>query len=579
MIKRESIRMQIILLMLLFMLIATPVSLILYGRSQHQEAVDAEVRNARNLTLVAESIRDSVSAEWARGVYTPEMLRQFAQLPDPQERRAKILSTVPLVVAATVIRDQSEKSKFKLRVPHDGARNPENTPDLVERKALDYFNAHPQDTEYFLVDPELNAVRYFRPIRLQQQCLLCHGDPATSRELWGRDDGKDPLGYPMEGKKLGDLYGAFEIIPSLEESKGAIQNAILWFGLASLGGFLLLGVAVYQFTGNTLVKPLSEFILRMQRIGGGDPNSHLRADGRNELAWLSSSFNGFVKQIQKIITDIRNNGESVSTVSQQLSSIVRDTEQGARAQQAETDHVVSAMREMASAVGEVAHSAAQAADAAEDAKRKANDGQRVVEQTVGAIDALALEIEQAARVVQELETDSNNIGGVLQVIKDIADQTNLLALNAAIEAARAGEQGRGFAVVADEVRTLASRTQTSTSEIQRTIEQLQTKARSAVQVMRQSRERAQNSVTQATAAGQALRDINAMIMTITEKNAQIASASEEQSTVSEEIHRNLNNISDVSTKTVELAHQASSASAQMLEVATSLRQSVDKFKV
>lgn len=577
MIKRESIGMKIIQLVLLFMLLATALTLTLYGRSQFQESVDAEVRNARNLTLVAESIRDSVSDEWARGVYTPEMLRQFAEIPDLQERRDKIVSTVPSLVSVATIRDKSVEGKFTMRTPRDGARNPENYPDAVEKEALSYFETHPQTTEYHVVDKD--SVRYFRPVRLQQQCLYCHGDPATSKELWGREDGKDPLGYPMEGKKLGDLHGAYEIIRSLEESNAATWKAIRWFALAALGGFLLLGILVYQTTERVLVRPLSEFIHKMQNIGGGDLTSRLQAEGKTELAWLSYCFNTFVKQIQKIIADIRINGESVSTVSQQLSHIVMDTEQGARTQQFETEHVVSAMREMASAVGEVAHSAAQAADAAEDAKRKAHDGQRVVEQTVTAIDALALEIEQAARVVQELETDSDNIGGILQVIKDIADQTNLLALNAAIEAARAGEQGRGFAVVADEVRTLASRTQTSTAEIQRTIEQLQTKARSAVQVMRQSRERAQGSVTQATAAGQALRDINAMIVTITEKNAQIASASEEQSAVSEEIHRNLNNISDVSTRTVDLAHQASSASAQMLEAATSLRQSVDKFKV
>ncbi|HLF96456.1 MAG TPA: methyl-accepting chemotaxis protein [Methylococcaceae bacterium] len=577
MIKRESIGMQIIQLVLLFMLVATALVLVLYGRSQFQEAVDAEVRNARNLTLVAESIRDNVSDEWARGIYTPELLRKFAELPDPQERREKILAAVPSAVAWTVIRDKSVEGKFSLRVPRDGARNPENNPDVAEKEALNYFNTHPQANEYQVV--EKDTVRYFRPVRLQTQCLLCHGDPATSKELWGRDDGKDILGYPMEGKKLGDLHGAFEIVRSLEESNAATWVAIRWFGLAALGGFLALAVLIYLGTERILVRPLSEFIQKMQNIGGGDLTSRLQAEGKTELAWLSYCFNTFVKQIQKIIADIRINGESVSNVSQQLSQIVRDTEQGARAQQFETEHVVSAMREMASAVGEVAHSAAQAADAAEDAKRKANDGQRVVEQTVAAIDALAVEIEQAARVVQELEADSDNIGGILQVIKDIADQTNLLALNAAIEAARAGEQGRGFAVVADEVRTLASRTQTSTAEIQRTIEQLQTKARSAVQVMRQSRERAQGSVTQATAAGQALRDINAMIVTITEKNAQIASASEEQSAVSEEIHRNLNNIGDVSTKTVDLAHQASSASAQMLEVATALRQSVDKFRV
>lgn len=580
MMKRTSIGARVVTVLLAFMLAVTGVALYVYAHNQRTEVIDAEVRAARKLVLVAESVRRRVAEQWATGVYTPDMLRQWAtQTGDAHERMNKILSTVPTAAAWQVIRDRAEEGKFTLRVPREGARNPVNQPDATELAALRQFAAHPEQSEYFIVDDDKEQVRYFRPVRLEQQCLLCHGDPLTSKVLWGNEEGKDIAGYPMENKHVGDLHGAFEIITSLQESDDAIFASILRFGGLALLGFLIAATVIYNVTNQMLVEPLSNIILKMQNIGGGDLTSRLHAEGKTELAWLSHSFNNFVKQIQKIIAELRQHGDQVDRVAGELANIVSSTEQDARRQQSDTQHVSMAVNGMSHSIQEVATSAGKAADAARDVENRARSGQQVVEQTVAAINELAREVERAASVIQELETDSESIGNILQVIREIADQTNLLALNAAIEAARAGDQGRGFAVVADEVRTLAGRTQQSTAEIQRTIEQLQTKSRQAAQVMQQSRNKAQDSVTRASSAGQALLDINSMIATITDKNVQIARAAEQQSAASQEINRSLASINQGAENTVRLVNQASGSSARLLSMADALKATVDRFKV
>ncbi|NJD06828.1 MAG: DUF3365 domain-containing protein [Methylococcaceae bacterium] len=581
MMKWTSVGMRINLALLVLMLAITGLSLFVYAHQQRKEVVAAEVRGARNLILVAESIRANVVEMWKNGLYNNDMLKQAAKITDPKQRMDRLNFLVPMFNAWHVVRDSSssDQSKFFLKIPRQNPRNPANTPDDLERQILERFGADSSLTEYAFVDETNQQVRYFRPVRLEQQCLLCHGDPATSEALWGNKDGNDVLGYRMENKKIGDLHGALEIVTSLKESDVAITHAVLWFGLFAFISFLIIAAVVYNVTNAFLVKPLTEIVLHLQAIGGGDLTGRLRAEGRSELAWLASSFNSFIKKIQSIIKELRDHGDKVSVASDQLNAIVRQTEEGAQRQQTETEEVARAMSEMADSVQDVARSAAKAAETTRDAGERARGGQQVVEKTVDAITQLAAEVERAAGVIHELENDSDSIGKILQVIKGIADQTNLLALNAAIEAARAGEQGRGFAVVADEVRSLSARTQQATVEIQRTIEQLQEKSRQAVAVMQDSRNRAQDGVRQASMAGQALEDITLMIATITDQNAQIASAAEQQSAVSDEINRNVASISEGSIATVSFAHESSQASANLLSVAQNLRATVDRFKV
>ena len=228
---------------------------------------------------------------------------------------------------------------------------------------------------------------------------------------------------------------------------------------------------------------------------------------------------------------------------------------------------------------EVARSATQAASSAKSADDEAGLGREVVGQAVVSINTLAGEVERAAGVIERLEKDSGQIGTVLEVIRAIAEQTNLLALNAAIEAARAGEQGRGFAVVADEVRSLASRTQQSTEEVNRIIEQLQAGTREAATVMEQSRAQASASVERASRAGESLNAIARAVGDINEMNAQIASAAEEQSAVSEEISRNVTNISEVGQQSAEGTRQLKVAAEELAGLSAHLQAMVGQFRI
>jgi len=234
---------------------------------------------------------------------------------------------------------------------------------------------------------------------------------------------------------------------------------------------------------------------------------------------------------------------------------------------------------MAATVQEIDRSANDAASAAQQADENAKRGQKVVSTSIEAIKDLANDVDHAAQVIGDVEKDSENIGSVLDVIKNIAEQTNLLALNAAIEAARAGEQGRGFAVVADEVRSLASRTQSSTQEIQTMIEKLQTATSNAVNVMRSGQEKAQGSVEQATEAGVSLDAITDAVTQITEMNIHIASAAKEQNSVTEDINRNLIHITDLSNQTSSNADKSEQSSDGLLELANNLQKNIERFKV
>ena len=579
MIKWTSIGMRINLTLLAFMLGVTGVSLFFYAHQQRKDVIEADVRAARNLLIVAESIRENVIELWGRGIYNTEALQQAAKTKDQAERTEKLNYLVPIFNAIHILKDKTTEGKFFLKVPRENPRNKENEPDDKEKEVLRYFAEHSDASEYALVDEDRQQVRYFRPVKLETQCLICHGDPSTSERLWGNKDGVDVLGYRMENKKAGDLHGAFEIVTSLEEANAAIQHSVLVFAGFTLLGFLVIAVVVYNVIRLLLVDPLSDICLHLAGIGSGDLTGRLHAEGKTELAWLSASFNSFAKKIQTIIKEIRDHGNSVLAASDQLNAIVKQTEDGARRQQSETEEVSRAMSEMADSVQDVARSAAKAADTTREAEERAKIGQQVVVKAVGVISNLAVEVERSADVIHELETDSESIGKILLVIKGIADQTNLLALNAAIEAARAGEQGRGFAVVADEVRSLSARTQQATVEIQQTIERLQQKSRQAVTVMQQSREMAQVGVNQASSAGEALEDITSMIATISDQNSQIASAAEQQSAVSDEINRNVASINGAAHATSNLANDASQASAALLDVSNKLKNAVGRFKV
>jgi methyl-accepting chemotaxis protein len=352
--------------------------------------------------------------------------------------------------------------------------------------------------------------------------------------------------------------------------------AIVAVTLISLGAAL--AMAFYMLRGITRqVGALHETLGKIEK----DSDVSLRVEilSGDEIGATARALNAMLDKFHKSMTQVTESTAHLATASEELSAVTEETRQGVTRQQTETDQAAVAMNEMSSTAQEIARNASGAAEAARLADEASKNGQRVAHQTIEAINTLAQEVEEAADVIHKLEADSTSIGKVLDVIRGIAEQTNLLALNAAIEAARAGEQGRGFAVVADEVRTLASRTQQSTQEIQQMIERLQTGADNAVQVMMRGRTQAQTSVQQVAQTGASLEAITRAVSSITDMNTQIASAAEEQSAVAEEINRGIVSISQIGGQTAAGARQTATASEELARLAAQLQTLVGQFRL
>ena len=379
--------------------------------------------------------------------------------------------------------------------------------------------------------------------------------------------------------KLGELedqtaQAQGEAAATLGAATVAQQGVVLVLGL--------LGCAVLVFGLPLLVlRPMRRLLDRVQQIaeGDGDLRARLEVHSADELGQLGNAFNRFLDKLQPLIAEVGRVTGEVDAAARSMAAMAATNDQLISSEHAAVDQVSTAATEMSAAVHEVALNAQNASDAARDAERQSSQGAAVVSGTIASIRQLADEVEGASQTIGALAEETASIGAVLEVIRGIAEQTNLLALNAAIEAARAGEQGRGFAVVADEVRALAARTQDSTRDIQARIERLQSGVGRAVQAMHAGSSRAQDSVERASGVDQVLADTTASVQRINDMAAQIATACEEQSSVTEEIARNITDIRDLSNDAAANAAQSLQASQRLSTLAGTLSGLVGRFRV
>ncbi|BCU08262.1 methyl-accepting chemotaxis protein [Allochromatium tepidum] len=399
------------------------------------------------------------------------------------------------------------------------------------------------------------------------------------------------------GQRVDDIFPVSDRVAVLIESLVALKNKsssdtlaqarhesdlmVMLYGIAMIVGLALAGILGFLITHDTLRRlggEPAQVLAVVNQLAEGDltTNIHLRPGDETSLM---AAMARMVENMRRVLRDVSNASSQVAAAAVELSATSEETNQQVRVEQSETDQVATAMNEMTATVEEVARHAAAAARAAQDTDRETEAGSQVVAQTISAIDLLAQEVESAGQVIARLSEDSAEIGAVLDVIRGVAEQTNLLALNAAIEAARAGEQGRGFAVVAAEVRTLASRTQSSIQDIQEKIERVQNGSAGAVSVMAKGQEMARESVAQARRAGESLQTISAAITSIADMNRQIAGAAEEQTAVAEEINRNIHTISSTVDQTAAGAAHIASASEELARLASMLQERVARFRL
>lgn len=350
---------------------------------------------------------------------------------------------------------------------------------------------------------------------------------------------------------------------------------------ATLAGLaMLISILIGLWVNRSVMNPINDIVRNLKTIRqDSDLTIKFRTFNDDELGLISTSLTQVIEHLRGILHSIAEAANTVNSSATELSSFTQETNKRMQQQQAETEQTATAMNEMTATVAEVAQSTSAAADSAKDADTYAANGNRIVIDSISSMSQLSEQIQKTAQVIGFLSNESQSIGRVLDVIKSIAEQTNLLALNAAIEAARAGEQGRGFAVVADEVRTLAQRTQKSTQEIEAMIATLQKGVKEAVNAMEVGIKQVDDANNKANEAGQALKEIVASVDNIAELNAHIATAAEEQSSVAESINRSIIAISDITDDSTRSAHELSESVINLTKLASSMRNQVSAFRL
>ena len=367
----------------------------------------------------------------------------------------------------------------------------------------------------------------------------------------------------------------------IKAKDGALSTAKISFIIIILVVALCITAMIYFMFKFIVINRLQSLEHRLKDIaeGEGDLTQRVQVQGTDSIDRLGIYFNGFLDTVHNTMKQVASAVNHLNTRSEAMGDMTNENKRDILLQKEQVDQAATAVTQMSASIREVAQNASLAAESAQQADEEAQSGYQVVSDTIQAINTLADVVDKATEVIHKVESDSVSIGAILDVIRGVAEQTNLLALNAAIEAARAGEQGRGFAVVADEVRTLAQRTQESTQEIQQMIEQLQKGTSAAVGVMEQGRNQVQASVDIAGKAGESLRVITASVSQIMDMNTQIAGAAEEQNSVSEEINKNIISISSVSDKAADVAQQTLESSEKLSNLSFELQSLVGNFKI
>ena len=528
------------------------VLLFMYRESDNAQSVAAIVEKARSICLISESVRQEMEDKWQQGLFTTEDIKKYAAAGD----KAMIMALIPVVSAWQASMRKSDAGGYTFRVPKFSPRNPENEPDYgqsvkIEGPALEKIKKENLN-EYYVVDESANSVRYFLPVRLSKNCLVCHGDPALSKSLWGNDQGLDPTGSKMENWKEGEVHGAFEVIQSLEPAYAALHIRILKAGGIAAAGMVLV-IVIFFLVTRAITGPLTKGVRFAESMADGDLTRNIDVKQDDETGKLARAMNGMVDNLRQMISDLNQGVQTLSTSSTGLSSVA---ETMSKETNASTDMAVSVaaaaeqmsanMASVAAAVEETSTNVNSVSTAAEEMSATIKDIAKNSDTSRQITEKAVAQAGHASEKVAELGKAAREIGQVTDTITDISEQTNLLALNATIEAARAGEAGKGFAVVANEIKDLANQTADATTEISAKIERMQGSAN--------------ETTTEIGEITRVINDVNDIVSTI-------AAAVEEQSVVTNEIAEN---VSQASIGIAEVTENVSQASLASDEVAQSI---------
>jgi len=548
---RWTLRRKIVVISASSLVVLSTVLSWLSYRDASQATQDEFVARARSIVLMTESMRGEMAHKWSQGIFDAKTLRQWAD----KHENEKVVGAVPVVAAWRSAMEKAKEGGYEFKVPKFEPRNPKNKPDEMEARVLRLFEADAKLVEHTEIDPSRNAVRYFRPIRLTQECLLCHGDPARSKELWGNERGHDPTGVAMENWKEGEVHGAFEVIQSLDEADARNRAALARQSLLAALCVLAAGGVLFVLITRSISNPIRETVAAFQRFAEGDLRHSLEVKSRDEMGQLRASANSLMEKLRAMIvrmsgcaTELLGSSGSLRTSASELTEVAAQTNQQSSTVAAAAEEMSVNMQNMAASTEQMSTNVRTVTGSVEQMTTAIGEVARSAEQAAGVADSAAQLAETSNQQIGQLGQAATEIGKVIEVIQDIAEQTNLLALNATIEAARAGEAGKGFTVVATEVKQLARQTGEATEDIRRRIEAIQRSANEAIH---------------------AVSEIGEVVTKVNSASRTIASAVEEQSVTTKEIARN---VAEAATSAKSVAMGISETASAAQEVTRSITQ-------
>lgn len=550
---------------------------------------DSEMKNiiakARAVTMQSENARQFIANLRAkhRAFDDARMLKELkekigdAKDQDEIIKRARTTDyyyTIPIVASWTAAKVDSAKVGYEFRVTREQARNKANEATPKEKEMLQKMSAGKLE-ELWVIDKEINALRYMRPITLTQECMMCHGTIKDFPE----GKGLDPLGLKMEGWSAGEQRGAFEIIADLKPMQASVNTTLLQTLILGTVIIAILIVLIYMLVKKLAIVPVGNIRNALHKIAEGDLTARLESKNTDDIGQTIMQMNSMTESFNRMIKGVLISSQNVISSVDVLKSRAIKTSDGAKNQSMQASQIATAAEEMSQTITDIARNASVASETSAEAMETAAKGKEVADGAVTTVNGVYTSTVELASMVEKLNGRVGEIGDIVTVIKDIADQTNLLALNAAIEAARAGEQGRGFAVVADEVRKLAERTIKATAEISDKISAVQAESEQTTKSM----EEASGQVTKATdyirEVGESLNHIVDAVQRVRDQITQIATAVDEQSAASEEVARNIEKTSIISQEMEKMADDVMQEVNNLTKISEQLKESVSGFRL